>query len=98
MGTCRDVVGDPHGGHISHAAKCDHALTVLRGLFGISVIELACGARNRAKIFLDELKALRFIEFTGHDEHHIVWLVEFPVESAQVLHRYALDVAAIANG
>ena len=98
VGSGRDVVGHADGAHITHAAKGDEALAVLRGFFCPCVVELAGRTGNGAKMLRDQRETFGFVKFAGDDQHDVVRLIKLFVERLQIFDRHALDIAAVADG
>ena len=102
VGTARHVIGGDGALNAAHPPQRYRALTVLGGLDGVGLEQpvgpAAIRARDRTKLFLDEIHRPLRIETARDHEDRVVGLVVFPVERPQTLDGHVLDVGSGAAG
>ncbi len=93
----RHVIPDADELSVSDSFDARGAFAVLSRLDGVDRLKCAGGSRDRPKVVRDELQRFCGIKLACDQQHRVIGLIVFVIESLQSWDRNVFDVTARAN-
>ncbi len=93
-----NLVGYSNDLHVALAPYGHAAFAVLGRFHGPEIAHLAAGFRQFAEGLVDPGQGLGRVEFTGDQQHRVVWLIVGFIKGLQVFYLDVFDIAAVADG